>query len=183
MKPLSRLLAAGVVLFCCSFAAAGWYNVDSKEGKFKAAFPGKPEQSQKPANTPAGPIKVNLFTYNADVSEHGNRLYLLMYSDYPEAVISSTKRKGIVDTFFKNAIDGAINNIHGKIISMESSPMNKYPGRLVKASFAEGKAMMDIHFYLVKNRFYMLEVGYQKNELNAVSEKHFFNSFQLTDPK
>lgn len=176
-------MAAGVVLLCSGFLIASWYTVDSKEGKFKITFPGKPEQSQKPANTPAGPIKVNLFTYNADRSDDGNKLYLLMYSDYPEAVISSTKSKSVVDTFFKNAIDGAINNIHGKIISIESSPINKYPGRFVKASFAEGKAMMDVHFYLVKNRFYMLEVGYQKKELNAASEKRFFSSFQLTGTK
>lgn len=175
----AKLLFTGVILVCSSFAVATWVTLTNKEGRFAVQFPGKPDESKKPSSTPAGPITINLFTYNADLSKDGNRLYLLMYSDYPEKVINSNKKKNVVDTFFKNAIDGAINNIHGKILSIEKSPVGKYPGRFVKASFGEGKAFTNVHFYLVGNRFYMLEVGYQKGQLNPISEKRFFGSFKL----
>ncbi len=179
MKHAKLLLFTGIILVCSSFAVAKWVTIANKEGRFTAQFPGKPEESRKPSNTPAGPITINLFSYNADLSKYGNRLYLLMYADYPEKVINSSKMMNVIDTFFKNAIDGAVNNIHGKIIFTQNSPLGKYPGRFVKASFGEGKAFMDVHFYLVGNRFYMLEVGYQKGLLNAASEKLYFNSFKL----
>jgi hypothetical protein len=177
MKNSRAILLVCICLTLCSFAAGKWFAFENKPGNFRIEFPGMPVKSEKIANTPSGPIKMNIFSYDGDLAEVGNKMYMLMYSDYPEDVISSKKRRGLVDTFFKNSIDGAVNSIHGKLVSTENADFNKYPGRLVKVLFAEGKGFLDIHFYLVNNRMYMLEVGYQKGQQNAASQQHFFKSF------
>jgi hypothetical protein len=183
MKATLRLLPVCLALFLCGFTVVKWAAFENRTGNFKMEFPAKPQQSEKNVNTPSGPLKMYVFMFDGDMADEGNKLYLAMYSDYPEAIISSGKRKGLVDTFFKNAIDGAVANIHGSLVSTESISYKNFPGRKVKASFSEGKGFMDLQMYLVKNRMYFLEVGYQKGQQNTVSEQRFFNSFALLGNK
>ena len=180
MKYTPRILLASLFFLLCSFAAGKWVLFENAAGKFKIEFPVKPQENVKSVNTPSGPMLMHIFMFDGDQAEEGNKLYLAMYSDYPEKVINSGKPKNIIDTFFNNAINGAVNNIHGTLVSVEKTSIKGYPGRSIKASFSNGKGNMDMRMYLVKNRIYTLEVGYQKGQLNTTSEQHFFNSFALT---
>ena len=180
---INRLLLFSIFLLFCSFTTVKWYVCNSEAGKFKIEFPAKPQQNEKIVNTPSGPMQMHLLMFDGDQADEGNKLYMLMYSDYPESVISSGKSKSLVDTFFKNAIEGAIHNIQGTLLSVENTNVKNYPGRIVKTSFSTGKGIMEMRMYLVKNRMYILEVGYQKGQLNTTSQQHFFNSFTLTNGK
>ena len=176
-----------LLLFCvfsvlwCS-AAPKWTFFRSPGGNFRIELPGAPQQSERMVNTPSGSLKMNIYSFDGTLIKGENRLYLVTYSDYPEKIISSSKRKGVIDTFLKNAIDGAVNNIHGKLVSSVPAKINQYPGMAVRASFSGDKGFMDIRLYLVKNRLYMLEVGSQKGQSNEQSGKRFFRSFSLIPP-
>ena len=179
MKNVKFILSVITLVSLCSFAVPGWLVVENKKGKFSLSFPGKPTETEKIAHADIGELKMEITTFDVGKMNDANKIYMLMYSDYPAQIINSSMRKGKIDTFFKNAIEGAINNVKGKMLSVEKISYKGYPGRHLKVSFSNDMGIMDIRMFLVKNRNYFLEVGYQKDKENNPSIDKFFKSFKL----
>jgi len=86
-----------------------------------------------------------------------------------------------LDAFFKNSIDGIVNNFHGKLVSESKTAIQGFPGRQVKLDIQQGKSVMNIRLYLVKNRLYMLEIVTAADKDDNSSIEKFMNSFELID--
>lgn len=178
MKNFVKVFGICLIVVLCSFAAE-WVTVQNKPGKFKVLFPRAPQESEQKLETAIGPLKMKIFMYEVDKFKDDNAMYGLMYSDYPDSLVNSDFKDEILDNFFEKAIEGAANNIKGTILSKKTISIKGYPGRQARVSFAEGQGIMNLRMYLVKNRSYFLEVGYEKDkEGNAAIDK-FFNSFEL----
>lgn len=173
------LSGLAMLILLCSFAPPAWIQFQNKTGRFKATFPGKPEVSAQDVNTEIGPLKMNMFMFTGTDEKDENKIYGIAYADYPAKLINSGMPASTLDTFFANAIEGSARNMNGEVIEEEKIALKTFPGRQVKIRFSDGEAIMKLRIFLVKNRAYFLEVGYEtKNDGNPTINK-FFSSFAL----
>ncbi len=174
-------IAAGLLLLASSllsFKPTGeWTKVTTENCKIY--FPSKPTDRSGTVNTAKGDLKVNIFSYNALNGGEDNLAYVLTETEYPDSLINSDN-KDKLDAFFKNSIDGIVNNFHGKLLSESKTEIEGFPGRQVKLDVQQGKSVINIRFYLVKNRMYMLETITAVDKDHNSSINKFMNSFEIT---
>jgi hypothetical protein len=178
MKHFVKVFSVCLLVVLCSFAAE-WITVENKPGKFKVLFPRTPQESEDTVKTAIGTLTMKMFMYEVDKYKDDNAMYGVIYSDYPDSLVSSDFKDEILDNFFNKAIEGAAANIKGDILSKKVISIKGYPGRQARVSFADGKGIMNLRMYLVKNRSYFLEVGYEKEKEGNPAIDKFFNSFTL----
>jgi hypothetical protein len=178
MKNIVGALGVCLIVVFCSFATE-WVSVENRPGKFKALFPRTPEETEQNVETAIGPLKMKIFMYEVGKYKDDNAAYGLTYIDYPDSLVSSDFKDEILDNFFEKGLEGFARNIKGTLISKKVISMKGYPGRQARVSFANGQGIMNLKMYLVKNRSYFLEVGYEKEKEGNPAIDKFFNSFEL----
>lgn len=158
-----------------------WHWSESKTFGYKIEFPQKPEESMEEVDSDIGKLKLNLKTYEVTESSPAdeNLMYLINCTEFPDSLINSEQTEGI-DGFFRGTIDGAVNEIGGKILSEKKITLKGgYPGREVKIDFNEGSAIIYMRLYLVKSKLFMLETITQADKAPNKSITRFLESFQL----
>ncbi len=158
-----------------------WVTFGKKE--FSILFPEQPEEGDKDIETKIGTLKMHTVSYESGKYKDDNEAYVLIYSDYPEEMVSSDFKEELIDSFFSNAIRGMIKK-RGYVKADEKKiTLKGYPGRSVKIEMAEEKAVMNMRIYIVNSRAYIIQtICYKQNDDNAMSSK-FFNSFALAGVK
>lgn len=180
MKKLSIVTA--VILFCIttmSFVVNDdWFLLETKNCKMY--FPQKPTEQVQTLNTAAGDLKIDIYMYEVPDSVYDNNLvYCMIETDNPEGVISSDDKKSAVDAYFRGAVDGAVKNLNGKIITESAIELDGYPGREVKIDYQEGVAVIKMRFYLVKTKMFGLQtITETKNDANKSIDR-FMDSFTI----
>jgi hypothetical protein len=181
MKTL-KILAGSILLACATLSFVPldeWIMV--RTANCKIFFPEEPIDQSRTVNTAKGDLKVNIYLYKASPNtKDENIAYILTETEYPDSVMSSDKTDKL-EEFFKNSIDGVVNNFHSKLLSQSTTQINGFPGREVKLDLQNGKAIMNIRFYLVKNRMYMLETITNADKDANKSIEKFMNSFEITN--
>ncbi len=174
-----KILAGILPLVCIilSFAPAGEWTMVATEN-CKIYFPDKPTDRSGIVSTAKGDLKVNIYSYNASNVGEDNLAYILTETEYPDSLINSDN-KDKLDAFFKNSIDGIANNFHGKLMSESKTEIKGFPGRQVKLGIQQGKSIINIRLYLVKNRMYMLEIITAADKDYNRSINKFMNSFEI----
>ena len=142
-------------------------------------FPKKPTDQSQTVKTSIGEIKIDIYMYEVPDNEaDDNHIYGLMINDYPDSLINSDK-KDLLDHFFRNAVDGAVKNVQGKLLSESKIQLEGYPGREFRIDFKDGLAVIRMRVILVKNKMFMLQtIAETKKDANKSSER-FMNSFKL----
>jgi len=157
-----------------------WHVSVSKTFGYKIEFPQKPEETVQEIDSEIGKLKLNLSTY--EVTEKSpadeNLLYLINCTVFADTLVSSDNT-ALIEGFFRGTIDGANNEIGGKILSEEPITIEGFPGREVKISFNEGADIITMRLYLVKNKLFMLETITHANKITNAAITRFLNSFQL----
>jgi len=155
-----------------------WTVFSYPEGKFKIEFPNAPATEKRVINSVAGELTMNIILYDASKEKNNNLIYMVNYTDYPDSLVNSDQKERLKD-FFRNSIDGAVNNVHGKLLSESVVASGNFPGREIRIDFNNGTAVITARIFLVKNRMYMIEVITEtKNDFNK-SINHFLDSFSL----
>ena len=170
-----------VVAACCSFTTSEWITFLGHDGTFKIAFPQDPEVMKHVVENGIIPLKSRLISYDVGRFRDENQVYQLVYSDYPDSLISSEYKSRITDTFIKNLVFATRDEIKGKIISIENITFHDFPGRHVHYTFNGGQTVMNMKLYLIKSRIYMLRVQCEPSNDNNASMDKFFDSFELID--
>ena len=121
------------LIFLISFininAQDSWSSFGSKEIGFKIQFPKTPKEDSQMVDTDIGKIKMNLFTYDASQNKlDDNLIYGINFSKYPEELISSDMTE-LLEEFYRNSIDGAVENVNGKILSEKDIFYKDYTGK------------------------------------------------------
>ncbi len=168
--------------FTLSFVnSEDWFLFETK--KCKLLFPKKPTESSQTVPSAIGDLELKMYMYEVtDTTKDDNLLYMLMETNYPDSLINSDK-KDLLDNFFRNAIDGSANNVQGsKILTETKIELAGFPGREARVSLNVGVPCINkMHFYLVKNKMYILEVITDaRKDFNKSMDK-FMNSFALTN--
>ncbi|MCV9386186.1 hypothetical protein [Reichenbachiella ulvae] len=175
---ITAILFMTLLLF--SFSKSDkWVLFESTEYGFKVDFPKEPTSNPQTVNSEIGLLKMNIFMYEASNNKKDDNLvYMVNSTEYPDTLINSNKTE-ILYNFFRNSIDGAVNNVHGKLLSETVITIDEYPGREIRVDFQNGKAVITMRLYLVKNQMYMLQTITETNKDFNNSIKRFFDSFEL----
>jgi hypothetical protein len=146
-------------------------------------FPQKPQELSQELDSEIGKLKMTIYSCESADPNDSNASYGLVYTDYPESKISSDLSEEVVGDFFDGAIRGMVADRKGSITSLlKSSYKNAFPAKFVKISFAEEHTVMNLFLILIHNRFYLLQVGCDKNKDDNTLIKKFFRSFEYTGP-
>ena len=167
------LTLLGLSLVAC--AAQDWKEHNSKEGRFKAKFPGDPVTQQQQIPTAAGNLTMYMHAVERD---SGNQAFMLMYNDYPAETIRNSKAEDLL----KACKDGVLQSASGKTSKEREIKIDGHPG--MEFSFDGNSGGRDMkcswRIYLVKNRLYQLAVLRFGQETPAADVKQFFDSFALS---
>lgn len=158
-------------------APESWYLFEDKDCTI--LFPKKVETTSQEIASELGPLTLFITMYDASEDKSDNNLvYGLFTSVYPDSAIHSNK-KLMLPGFYRGAIDGAVKNVKGKLLSEKTIFVNDYEGREFRVNYSDGLAIIKMRCILVKNVMYMLQtICLTEKEENASSKK-FFDSFKL----
>lgn len=158
-----------------------WILFESVDYGFKVEFPKEPTPNPQTVNSEIGMLKMNIFMYDASKDKKDNNLvYMVNSTEYPDTLINSNKTEEL-DNFFRNSIDGAVNSVHGEILSERVITLNEFPGREARIDFQNGKAVITMRLYLVKNQLYIIQTITETKKDFNLSIKKFFDSFELLE--
>lgn len=158
-----------------------WFLLNSEQHNYTIEFPSEPTENNQVLNTEIGELKMNM--YMLDTSENGiddNLTYMVINTEYPSELVNSDNTEDL-EGYFRGAIDGAIANVHGKLLSEKIIQLDEYSGREVRVDFRDGLAIITMRAYLVKNKMYILQtITETKKDFNK-SRSRFLDSFKLTN--
>ncbi|CAD5255117.1 MULTISPECIES: hypothetical protein [unclassified Imperialibacter] len=176
---LHLIASVALLTILSSFASGKWFLFEDKEFGFKIEFPEEPTATPQMIDSEIGQLKMNMVIY--DASKKGNDdnlLYMTNVTEYPDSLINSD-RTDILDKFFRGAIDGAVNNVKGKLLTEEVKNLADYPGREITVDYGQGMAIIRMRLFLIHNRAYMLQTITETGKSNNESIRRFMDSFQL----
>ncbi len=160
------IIQSGILL------AQDWQEYTIEGSDFYVKLPEPPEKKVQEIPSTQGIITMNMLT-----CIDGQMNFIVSFSDYPATSLNNVN----LDSFFIQARDGAVKNIQGKLISEKIIKYNDYPGREIKFSVMEEKAMVKNRFYLVKNRLYQVMAIVDPLQLYTDPVEKYFASFRLTE--
>ncbi|WP_439630013.1 hypothetical protein [Gemmata sp.] len=171
------------LLVCLAALAAGckksgpMEEFDSKEWKFKAKFPGKPESKSQAAPIPGGgQVTMHMFS-----KEERNGAFVVGIGDLP---LPDGMSPADVQNSLDGARKGAIDNVKGEL--QTSSPITlqgKYPGREFTAKVARGTTDLLIRsrIFMAGKRQYQVMVMGDASFMSDARVTEFLDSFQVSD--
>jgi hypothetical protein len=149
-----------------------WAELASDDGSFTIRMIAGVKPERDKVDTALG--RLDTVTW---VGERGTRVYYVGFVDYPKGKIVNPK--GALD----GARDGAVKNVHGKVLGEKPMTVGKWPARdLAVAAESKGIAMgMRVRFVMAGDRLYTLQVlqpGGSAAEIDADATQ-FFDSLRL----
>jgi len=160
-------------LFLLSVAySSNWKTYTIKDGKFTIELPGEPKQQTQTLDTEFGKLDMSMLIYTNE-----NSSYIVGFTDYPKSSMTTVN----IDTFFENAKKGALKNTNGTLLQEKVIAYKTYPGREIKVSAMNGKAIILMRFFLAGNRFYEVLAALPPDEEYTENTKRFFDSFTIED--
>lgn len=175
---MKRILLTLCLTICTllSVTAQTWETFKSLDHEFSASFPSEPKFQVQKVPSAVGDLDMNMYMSTPESLNSENMLYSVIRSDYPEDMFVDPS-----DEFVQNVLDGAVNgavsNVQGKLVSDVSISFNNFPGRKIKIETSMG--MLYINAYLVNNSMFITQVICAIEKDNNESIKRFQDSFEL----
>lgn len=148
-----------------------------EDSHFKILFPKKPADQTRTVDSPVGQLTIQIHMYEAPETDD-NHTYGVMTTEYPDSTVSSDKKE-VLDNFFNGAVEGAVKNVQGKLLSVETIQIDGYPGRHFRVDYQNGLAVITMRAYLVKNKMYMIQTITETKKDHNKAMDRFMNSFAL----
>jgi hypothetical protein len=165
MKSLIRLttfFSIALLMVACSrepFSPEG--------GGFSVQMPRTPEEQSKVLDTPAGPLKLNMYLCKA-----GKWVYMVGYAEHE-------KLRGDAEEILDGARNGAVKIGNNKLISEDTISLDGHPGRELRMEAPNGLRMR-LKIILAGNRLYQVGVVTPKNDSYSPRIEKYLTSFRLT---
>jgi hypothetical protein len=159
-------------------AKVEWEEFKAFDGRFRVLAPGPMQERTDSIETPVGKLAYHVFFHQPADKDVDNLVYMVSYCDYPEHTIHSDSTM-LVEEFFAATIDQAAKSVRGELLYSDAHWMRRYPGRIWRIHYLNGKAVIKTKAYLVDRRFYTVQaIMFREKSLNPASEK-FLDSFRL----
>ncbi|MEM8524665.1 MAG: hypothetical protein AAGG68_08475 [Bacteroidota bacterium] len=161
------------------FSQNDWTFYESKDKQFKILVPGELREKIDTFETDLGELHYHTL-YHQATAETGNQVYMLSYCDYPEGSIHSDSTEILAD-FFEETIQTAKFSINGDLMYKADRNLYSYPGKYWRIDYRDGQAVVKTKAFVVKNRYYAIQVVATKEKhINPESER-FMESFRLVE--
>ena len=159
----------------------GWEAFSSYEGRFRILIPGSVEQKVDSIDTRMGRLAYHTFFHQSPEGEASdNILYMVSYCDYPPGTVHSDSLE-LLDVFFEATMDAAAGSVRGELLYSDDIRLGKYPGKLWRIDYLNGKAVIKTRAYVVGSRYYSVQtITVRKRSINRSSGK-FLDSFHLLE--
>ncbi len=161
-----------------SFAQKDWPYWTSYEGNFKVQVPSDLSEKIQTITTDIGDLEYHRFFHEAKEEDQHNFIYMVNYVDYPEGSLHSDSTE-LVRTFFEATKEEAINNVNGELLYADNRKLFDYPGQIWRIDYNEGEATLKTKVFVVKNRFYLIQVASSKHRKMDKKIHQFLESFTL----
>ncbi len=161
-----------------SMVSVEWEVFKSYDGKFQVLIPGKMELKEKAIETQIGTLKYNTYIYQPTEKDPDNLAYMVSYCDYPLYSVHSDSTE-FLEEFFETTIETAAESVHGELLYSSEITIDEFPGRLWRVDYNEGQAMIKTKAFMVKNRYYSVQVIALKEKSLNLSMDKYLDSFSL----
>ena len=176
IEKLKRLIILAfplaVVLACSSLSGQKWESVS--EGGITVEMPGKPTKQSQDTATPVGKATGQMLTL-----DKGAEAYVMAFHEFPAAISNMN-----VDpkTLLRNASEGAIRNISGKVTSQRDLTVSGHPGtELIGEGNKDGKDIeFTIRMYWAKPRLIQTLYLSEKGKGNKSNATKFLDSLKIS---
>lgn len=140
--------------------------------------PGLLQEKVDTIATPVGRLPYHSFFYQPPEKNADNVLYLLSYCDYPPGTMHSDST-ALLAEFFQTTLAAAAEAVDGEVRYSDDIRIKKYPGKLWRIDYLDGKAVIKTRAYMVERRFYTIQaIMFYEHSLNPLSDR-FIGSFRL----
>lgn len=178
---MKRVVVA-IVFFITLFSVAqnnNWITKKSIEGEFKLEFPDTPKYSTEIVPTAKGEVTMDSFSYQETDSSKENFIYMIAFTRYPDSFFPNGLSDSTqIDTVLNNAVNGAVQNTNGSLISSNNISFNGFHGKEAKISI-NGAYIIKMRLYVVGLTLYTIQVIYDKKHDENKTSTYFFDSFEL----
>jgi len=171
-------------MFCGSTISAQveWLPLRIDEEKRPVAFfPGEIDEVSDTVTTALGEMPFTTYFVKDDEAMTGNRLYMLTVIDYAEGSFpeDSAARR---NDFFEQTVDAATQAINGDLIISQPLEGSRYNGWIFRVNYGEERpTVVRNQIYLVKDRYYHLQVFSFSKDAGVKSRDRFFNNFHAVE--
>ena len=164
------------------FSQTNWEIYTDLNGRFQIDTPGMFVEKTDTLETGIGDIIYHSFFYQTKQEGEDNEVYIVSYCDYPEGIVF-TDSTGMADEFFQTTIDASAESVNGKILYATDIQLEDNPGKFWRIDYLDGQGIIKTKAFLVKNRYYAIQViSYHKDDMSTSTDR-FFNSFKLLQLK
>lgn len=173
------------ILFLFSFVSYSlvgqtWEVFQSFDGKFSVLTPGKMEKKENPIETEIGQLNYITYIHQPTSKEADNLVYMVSYCDYPEFSVHSDSTD-FISEFFTTTVETAVESVKGELAYSSEISLDEYPGMLWRVNYNDDQALIKTKAFLVKNRYYSIQVITLKDKsMNLLIDK-YLDSFSLLD--
>lgn len=163
-------------LFILLFNQDPWRYFESPDKSFSIYTPLAFETKNDSFETALGLIGDQTF-----FCHHDGAIYIVSYWDYPEGTFHKDSID-LADEFFSATIESAVESVTGSLLYKENIQIKGFPGRLWRIEFNDQKNGIKSKGFLVKDRFYLIQVISSINKFasNPFPDR-FLSSFKLLD--
>ena len=179
-----KILLQCVILLMVSFGTAQekneWKLVKDIEKGYRINFPSDVKSTVQDVTTAKGTVKMHTDVFQQkDLTFDQNLIYMTAFTIYPSSFfedgLASDESKHIV---LNNAVDGAVKNTNGILISSDNIMFNGYLGRHSKIKIKD-LYIIEMQTILVEFKLYLAQVIYEEKDEGNINSTRFFNSFEL----
>lgn len=185
MKKIKKVL---LLILCLSGSVIlhaqenDWVTVTIKEQGYQVDFPIQPVEKSNVIPSPIGELTMKyLLLDNSSNQNADNLVYMSAYTAYPEEMVKADD-VGFTKNLLDGAVNGAVTNVGGKLISQKEIDFKGYPGREAKIEF-QSVMVINQRIILVDNLLYICQTICQMSNDDNQKMKTFFDSFDLTEEK
>jgi hypothetical protein len=175
-------IATGSCLCCCGFFALlpdpEWEQYESKQGGYKIDLPAPPRENMPVQHEAKDKAKVNRTIEGTILTSRGEH-YTISYWDWLPAQRRVMGDDQLLDEFVTKTVADA----NGRLANPAKEHMvSGFPARDFK--FRDKKGGRHVaRLVVADDRIYLLMVSGRFSEPAREHVKHFFDSFEITDPK
>ncbi|MCW3054515.1 MAG: hypothetical protein JWN14_3685 [Chthonomonadales bacterium] len=156
--------------------ADGWQTFAPEGGDFSVSMPGVPQKETVQANSPFGPVTVNIYSLQTGALD-----YYVGYTEYPEGKITAANTEALLT----QTTESMHKKPNVKFVSEKKMTLNDFPGRDMVLD-SQAPSQLHQRFFLVKNRMYVFSAEYPPNHDYSKEVDRYLASFKLSsqaDPK
>jgi len=180
---LSRLLLAATL----PLTLAGVAGAEGEEkpfapkgAGFSVMFPGAPTEHKQSIKTAAGTIDVTLYIFEPQKGKKEEGQFAVSFSQYPEEALKA----GSNEERLKNARDGAVKSVMGKLKREKTITLSGHPGHpghpgLDLHIVAKDGVVIHTRIFAVQNRLYQTMVLGPSKLVSSKDAERFLESFKL----